>query len=339
MVPAENEQMKWVNQAVEEPLDPGRAIIDPHHHLWEVHGSRLGPYTVDHLVTDTSSGHNIVGTVFVECMSGYYGDGPEVLKPVGETEYVSNCARQVKKLGGAPILGIVSFADLSLGDEVESVLTAHDDAGGGLFRGIRHAVAWHESPDIPNGHTNAPQHLMFDSSYRSGFKKLGEMGYVFDAWLMHPQLPDLIELCSAQPETSVVLDHIGAPMGIGPYAGKRQEVLAEWRAHMIELAKCENVSVKVGGIGMARYGGGWEKLPNPPSSEELADYWGAELRFCIDTFGPDRCMFESNFPVDRSSCNYVTLWNCFKIVAEQYSDSEKHDLFFGTANRVYQLGL
>ena len=331
-----NKQMQWADQRIEEPLDPERRIIDPHHHLWDSH-PRLGAYVADHLVADTSAGHNIVGTVFVECMSGYLTDGPQELRPVGETAYVVSRAAEVKAIGAAPILGIVSFADLALGDEVETVLQAHENAGDGLFRGIRHAVAWHKSDQIPNGHTNAPEHLMFDPQYRAGFRKLGEMGYVFDAWLMHPQLPDLIELCRAEPNTPVVLDHIGAPMGIGPYAGKRDEVIAEWRPHMSELAKCPSVSVKVGGIGMARYGGGWESQAVPPSSEELAAYWIDELQFCIDTFGPDRCMFESNFPVDRSSCNYVTLWNALKIVSDGYTESEKDDLFFGTANRVYAL--
>lgn len=338
MTSFENEQMRWANQRTEEVIDPRRPIIDPHHHLWVDHG-RLGAYTVAHLNADTAAGHNIVGTVFVECMSGYYEDGPEELRPVGETAFVADSARQLVDTGGAPILGISSFADLTLGDDVQPVLEAHEAAGAGLFRGIRHAVAWHKSDQIPNGHTNAPEHLMYDSGYRQGFQKLGEMGYVFDAWLMHPQLPDLAALCEAHPDTPVVLDHIGAPMGIGPYAGKRAEVIAEWRPHMAKLAESTNVSVKIGGIGMARYGAGWEKNPLPPSSEELADYWGDELRFCIDTFGPSRCMFESNFPVDRSSCNYVTLWNALKIVGAGYSDSEQDELFFGTANRFYSLGL
>ncbi len=334
----ENEQMRWANQRTEEVIDPGQPIIDPHHHLWDDHG-RLGAYTVEHLMADTTAGHNIVGTVFVECMSGYHLDGPPELAPVGETAYVAQSAAAIAQLGGPPILGISSFADLTLGEKVEGVLEAHEAAGAGLFRGIRHAVAWHKSDQIPNGHTDAPEHLMYDGEYRKGFQKLGEMGYVFDAWLMHPQLPDLVDLCRAHPETPVVLDHIGAPMGIGPYAGRRSEVIAEWRPHMSELAKCPNVFLKVGGIGMSRYGAGWEAEPVPPSSSEIAEYWGEELRFCIDTFGPSRCMFESNFPVDRSSCNYVTLWNALKIVGSGYSDSEQADLFFGTANRFYNLGL
>ena len=327
------DRSEWLQRTTEVPLDSARSIIDPHHHLWDRPDWR---YTADELGADTSAGHKIVKTVFVECMAGYRTDGPAHLRPVGETEFVVAEAARSRSGGGPEIAAIVGTADLSLGERVEEVLVAHDDAGQGLFRGIRHATGWHASPDIGNSHSKPTAGLMAAPEFRRGFARLGSLGYRFDAWLYHPQLPELVELARALPEVPIVLDHIGGPMGIGPYAGRREDVLAEWRPAMAAVADCPNVALKVGGIGMNRYyGGGWPDLPAPPSSQTLFDYWGDELRYCIDTFGPERCMFESNFPVDQESCNYVVLWNVFKRVAEQYTASEADRLFHDTAAEFY----
>ncbi len=331
------DRFDWLALRVEEPIDADRPIIDPHHHLWDRGGST---YLVDQLHADTGAGHNVVATVFVECMAEYHPDGPEQLRPVGETAFVAEQAARSRDSEGATISGIVSFADLQLGDAVEDVLLAHEEAGAGLFRGIRHASGWHASDAIGNSHTKPPEHLLLDAEFRRGFARLGAMGYSFDAWLYHPNLPELLDLVRAHPEVPVVLDHIGAPMGIGPYVGKRAEVLEEWRPSMRALAACPNVTLKVGGIGMDRYyGGGWAAREAPPTSAELADYWGDVLVWCIDTFGPSRCMFESNFPVDRESCSYTVLWNVYQQVADRYSDDEQHQLFYQTAADVYRLDL
>jgi len=327
----------WLARTIEEPIAPDRPIVDPHHHLWDRPGNR---YTVDDLRVDTRAGHRIVATVFVECAAAYLPDGPEQLRPVGETVFVADQARLASEAGDPPIAGIVGFADLTLGDAVGEVLVAHIRAGDGLFRGIRHAAGWHADAAITNSHSNPTEHLLADPGFRRGFARLAEHDLRFDAWLYHPQLPQLVELCRAHPEVPVVLDHIGAPMGIGPYAGRRAEVEAEWRPAMLALAACDNVTLKVGGIGMNRYyGGGWPDRPAPPGSEELAAYWGDQLRFCIDTFGPDRCMFESNFPVDRESCSYVVLWNTYERIAAAYTPAEQRALFHDTAVRVYDLSL
>jgi predicted TIM-barrel fold metal-dependent hydrolase len=301
-------------------------IVDPHHHLWE-HPEK--PYMMPQLRADTSSVDGLLATVFVECGSGYRADGPEAFRPVGETDFV------VAADPDGFIAGIVGFADLTR-PEVADVLGAHVDAGQGRFRGIRHASAWDASPEIRESHTKPPPGLLGQADFRRGFSALGAAGLSFDAWMYHPQLPELVDLCRALPDVPVVLDHLGGPLGIGPYAGRRDEVLAGWRQSIRAVAACPNVVLKVGGIGMAVYGMGWHRTGGA-TPRQLVDAWDEPIRFCIETFGPDRCMFESNFPVDGVSCTYADLWTAFQLIAADYSDAERTDLFAGTATRAYRL--
>jgi predicted TIM-barrel fold metal-dependent hydrolase len=279
----------------------------------------------------------VVDTVFIDCASGYRTTGPEHLRPVGETEYVAERAAETERRGGPRICGIVSHANLDLGAGVEEVLAEHVVAGGGRFRGVRHSAAWDPDPSIARSHSNPPPDLYGRAAFRAGLATLGRMGLSFDAWQYHPQLPALVELARARPEVPIVVNHLGAPLGIGPYAGRRDEVRAAWQPPMSDLAGLENVHLKVGGIGMSRYGLGWERGERPPGSDELVAAWGDDIRWCIDRFGPQRCMFESNFPVDSESCSYVVLWNTFKKVSAGYSPTERADLFAGTARRFYRL--
>ena len=313
-----------VNEA---PLEPDLPIVDPHHHLWE---HPTNNYMTDELRADTGSGHHIVNTVFVECGSGYRADGPESMRYVGETEFVVSADRD------GFIAGIVGRADLRTPD-IDDVLAAHVEVGEGRFRGIRHASAYDPSPDIRESHTKPPPGLLGDPDFRRGIAALGRAGLRFDAWLFHPQLRELADLARAHPDVPIVLDHLGGPLGIGPYAGRRDEVLEEWRASMTDVANCQNVTLKLGGIGMPIYGMGFHKTDEGATSEQLADAWGGPIRWCIEQFGVDRCMFESNFPVDRASCDYVTLWNAFKRIASGASASEKDALFAGTARRAYDI--
>ena len=312
----------------EEPIEPELAICDPHHHLWEYPDST---YLVDELRAD-SSGMDVRRTVFVECGSAYRPEGPEAFRPVGETDWVAGLGRD----GFAD--AIVGYADLTLGPAVEDVLTAHIEAGRGRFRGIRHASAWDASPDIRPSHTNPPPGLLGFDDFRSGFAVLGRMGLTFDAWLYFRQIPELVELTRAHPEVEVVIDHLGGPIGIGPYEARRDAVLATWRSNMTELAASPGVRVKLGGIGMPIYGMDWHRRPHPPSSAEVDEAWGPSVRWVIDLFGPDRCMFESNFPVDRRSVGYRTLWNAFVLMAAGYDDTERQAMFHDTACRFYRLG-
>jgi len=313
----------------EEPLDPGIDICDAHHHLWEYPES---VYLVDDLVAD-ASGSRVTSTVFVECRSGYRQDEPVETQPVGETEWV--VARAAAGQGVAD--AIVGFADLTLGAAVEDVLAAHVEAGQGRFRGVRHASAWHASPDVRRSHTDPPPELLRLPSFREGFAALGRAGLTFDAWLYFTQLPELVELAQANPDVPIVLDHLGGPIAIGPHRGHRDEVLTEWRESMQAVASCGNVVLKLGGIGMPIFGMDWHHRPERPGSEEVASVWGPEIRWCIELFGPERCMFESNFPVDRASFGYRVCWNAFVRTSSDLSQSERQALFRGTAARTYRL--
>ena len=313
-------------------------IVDPHHHLWDFPNSR---YLLDELLADIGDGHKIQATVFVECTAFYSTHASEKFRMVGETEFVAGVAAMADsgRYGPARVAqGIVGRADLTLGPAVGDVLDAHIRAGGGRFRGIRHAAGWDPSPDVRNSHTDPPRSLYAEQKFREGFAELAKRNLSFDAWQYHTQLSDVIELARAFPETRIVLDHVGGPLGIGPYAGKRDEIFAQWSRDIRTLADCPNVFVKLGGLGMPICGFEFHKRKTPPSSAELAAAWGPYLEVCIDAFGPRRAMFESNFPVDRASCSYRTLWNAFKIVAKDASADEKALLFRGTARTFYRLG-
>jgi L-fuconolactonase len=313
----------------EDVSDPDLSICDPHHHLWD---HPTSTYLVDELRTDIASGHRVERTVFVECLSAYRSEGPEELRPVGETEWVAGLD------DGGLVAGIVGFADLSLGDGVEEVLAGHEEAGGGRFRGIRHATAFDPSPEIRRSHARPPQGLMAGDAFGRGIAALGRRGLTYDAWLYFHQIPELTALAQAHPDVVMVLDHLGGPLGIGPYEGRHDEVMAVWDGALAELARCENVVVKLGGIGMPIFGKGWHRRPRAVTSEELAATWGPPVHRVIERFGVDRCMFESNFPVDAASCSYLVLWNAFKRMTTEASPPERAALFSGTASRTYRLG-
>lgn len=336
---AVTERDAWLAQVVEQPLDPALTIIDPHHHLWDHPGSR---YLLDEILHDTSSGHRVLATVFVECMSMYRADGDAAMKPVGETEFVNGIAAQSASGGYGDTriaAGIVGFADLSLGAAVEPVLRAHLAAAPARFRGIRHAGGFDASPEIRNSHTNPPADLYKSPRFREGFGKLAKLGLVFDAWQYHPQMPELTDLARAFPDTKIILDHFGGPLGLGPYEGHRREVFDQWKRDITELARCPNVVVKLGGINMPVNGFGWHKKNSAPTSDELVAATRDYYLHTIDRFGPSRCMFESNFPVDRVSCSYVVLWNAFKKIAAGFSAGDKAWMFHRTAAETYRIAL
>jgi predicted TIM-barrel fold metal-dependent hydrolase len=321
---------------MEEVLEPALPICDPHHHLWDHPGRR---YLLDELLADTGSGHDVRATVFVECLSMYRAEGPVPLRPVGETEFVNGIAAMSASGRYGPTrvaAGIVAFADLSLGDGVGAVLDAHLAASPRL-RGIRHATAWDASEAIRNAHTKPPAGLLGAAGFRRGFAELARRGLTFDAWLYHPQLPELTDLARAFPDTTIVLDHFGGPLGIGPYQGRRAEVFAAWRGAIRALAGCPNVVAKLGGLVMPLNGFGFHKRERPPTSAELAEATREWYLHAIDCFGVGRCMFESNFPVDKVSASYRALWNSFKLIAAKFSAGEKAALFHDTAARVYGL--
>jgi predicted TIM-barrel fold metal-dependent hydrolase len=321
----------------EDILEPALPICDPHHHLWDFPNSR---YLLPELLADLQSGHNVESTVFVECTSFYRASGPEELRVIGETEFVNGAAAMAASGRYGKVLaceGIVSRADLTLGSAVGPVLDAHIRAGNGRFRGIRHAAGWDASGDVRNSHTNPPQHLYAQPSFREGLRELAKRNLTFEAWQYHPQLPDLIALARAVPEAKIVLNHVGGPLGIGPYAGRRDDIFATWSRSIKELAACPNVFVKLGGLGMTICGFGFGKRDVLPGSEELSQAWRPYLETCIEAFGPERGMLESNFPVDGASCSYHVLWNAFKLVTKGASAADRAALYRGTARSFYRL--
>ena len=326
----------WLALTAEEAIEPDLPICDPHHHLWDYPGSR---YLLDEFVADIGGGHRIEKTVFVECRQFYRTDGPEEFRPLGETAFVDSVAGLARTgIGFTEVAaGIIGFADLSLGSAVQEVLDAHLEVSP-RFRGVRHASAWDGSDQVHNAHTNPPPGLFADKRFREGLACLEERGLCFDAWLYHPQIPELADLARAFPGLPIVLDHMAGPLGIGPYAGRREEVFGIWNRNMAELATCENVVVKLGGLTMSMAGFGWHKREAPAGSVELAQVMGPYYRACIEHFGADRCMFESNFPVDRASCSYTVQWNAFKRLSSAYSTTERSALFHDTASRIYRLG-
>ena len=322
----------------ETALEPDLPIIDPHHHLYDrphLH------YMFKELLADTQAGHDIRATVYIETTAMKRASGPESLRPVGETEFANGVAAMSAsgRYGVVRICsGIVGFADLSLGAGVADVLAAHVAAGGGRFRGIRQAAYWDEDETIlAFVQRRAPKGLLGQTQFREGFAELQRFGLSFDALIWHTQIPELVDLARAFPETPIVLNHMASPLGVGRHAGRRKEVFADWSRDMTELARCGNVTVKLGGLGMPLAGFDFHERTGGGSSDDLAAAWAPYIETCIQAFGPTRCMFESNFPVDRPSCSYVTLWNSFKKLSSSYTAQERAALFHDTAAYVYRL--
>jgi predicted TIM-barrel fold metal-dependent hydrolase len=337
-------------------LEPDLPIIDPHHHLWDRPGQtgrylsapehgfeallRLSPrYLLDELLADMGRGHKIVATVYMECGSMYRADGDTAFRPVGETEFVNGiAAMSASGLYGAAraCAGIVGHVDLTLGARARDVLEAPMDASS-RFRGIRHSASADADPRVLGPlHRRAPG-LYLDGAFRDGFAQLAPLGLAFDAWLLEPQLPELVNLARAFPETTIILDHVGTPLGIGAYEGQRDARFAPWREQIKALAALPKVNVKLGGLAMPFCGFPSFMSAPPAPSTQLAKEWRPYIETCIEAFGPERCMFESNFPVDLGSCAYDILWNAFKIIAASYKAQDKAALFSGTARRVYRL--
>lgn len=341
-------------------LEPELPIVDAHHHLWflseralaameaqdSISAQALAPtfrrqarYLFDEFMADVNSGHNVRATVFVDAHALYRASGPVALRSVGEVEFVNGiAAMSASGLFGdvKTCAGIVGGVDLRLGAPVEEVFLAHIQAGGGRYRGVRSPVVYDSDPKILGAGVGVP-HVLLNAEFRLGFKKLQQFGLSFDAFLLEPQLPDLIDLARTFPETQIILNHVGAPVGVGQYAGRRQERFPIWRDCIRSLSRCPNVAVKLGGLGIPF--GGFKSFEASPTftSLQLAAEWKPYVETCIDAFGADRCMFVSNFPVDSTVCSYAVLWNAFKLIASGASSEERAALFSGTARRIYRL--
>jgi predicted TIM-barrel fold metal-dependent hydrolase len=329
----------WLARTVEDIIDPERPIVDPHHHLWERSGNR---YLFDEFLADASSGHNVTATVYVDCRSMYRSSGPDGFRPVGEVEFANGVAAMSASGGYGPTricAGIVGHADLRRGDDVRPILEALIAAGNGRFRGIRQVSAWDDDTRVIAPMPSRPKGLLLDPKFREGFRHLAPLGLSFDAFLLHPQLPEVLDLARTFPETTIVIDHVGSPVAIGSYAAYRVESIAQWTSSMKVLATCDNVYVKLGGLGMRLPGFDFHERKKPAGSAELAEAWRPYIETCIEAFGTKRCMFESNFPPDKGTCSYHILWNTFKHMSSGYSGSEKTELFSKVATDVYRLAI
>jgi L-fuconolactonase len=325
---------EWLSRWNEPILEPGLPIVDPHHHLWMRDND---PYLMPELLADLYSGHRITSTVFAECHSMYRAHGPAELRPVGETEFVAGVAAMSESGSFGPSRACAAMfggADMMLGDAVEPVLEAHIAAAGGRFRGVRYSTGWDASEKI-RSIVPEPNRLAHPK-VRAAIGVLNRLGLSFDAWLYHPQLSDVSDLAAAFPGLTIILNHVGSPILGGPYAGKRDEVFADWKAAIGQVARHQNVVVKLGALPI-RLPGGTHDREMPPSSEEVAAAWRPYLETCIEAFGPKRSMFESNFPVQRRWCSYPVVWNAFKRIAAGASADEKADLFSNTATRAYRI--
>lgn len=329
---------EWLALRTEAILEPELKIVDPHHHLWDRQDNR---YLFHDLLADMNAGHNVVSTVFVQCRTMLRADGPTALAPLGEVEFVTGiAAMSASGVYGAAraCAGIVAGADLRLGDQVTPVLELMAHSAGGRLRGVRNPVVWHASPDVQSSTaTPPPKGLMADTAFRKGVVQLGLLGLSLDVWAYHTQLGEVYELAKANPKVTVIVDHFGGPVGVGPHASDMSEMFKQWRAGIALVASLPNTVIKMGGAGMPVFGIRFDQAPTPPASEQLATAWRAYFETCIEFFGVDRCMFESNFPVDKGMFSYQVLWNGFKRLAKDCSAAEKTALFSATAERVYRL--
>jgi L-fuconolactonase len=333
----------WLALTPEPAVEPEIPICDPHHHFWDFRTSRLPyqRYLLHELAADMLSGHNVRSTVFIEARAMYRADGPEEMRPVGEVEFVQGLAAASASglYGpGRAAAAIVGHANLNLGARVEPVLEALQTASPNRFRGIRHSVTWDPHPEVENTAAHNRQGQLASDQFRAGARVLARMGLSsLEGWLFFPQLPELAAFAKAVPELTIILNHIGGLLRVGPYANRDHEVLATWRSGIAAVAACPNVYVKLGGIGMPRTGFDWHARNAPIGSEELAASMAPFMTYCIEQFGPTRCMFESNFPVDKVSYSYTVMYNAFKRLSKGYSAAERAAMFHDTAARVYRI--
>ena len=323
----------WLTLTEEPTLEPEMPICDSHHHFWDFRRDRVPyqRYLLHELAADITSGHNVRSTVFIEARAMYRPDEPEELRPVGEVEFVQGlAAASASGLYGPghAAAAIIGHANLNLGNRVEPVLEALQAASPNRFRGIRHSCSWDPHPEVEN---RAPEGQLSSDDFRAGARVLARLGLVLENTVLFSQLPELANFARALPDLTIISNHIGGLLRVGPYANRDHEVLETWRTGIATLAKCPNVVMKLGGIGQPRYGFDWHTRESPIGSEELAESLEPLMSYCIEKFGPDRCMFESNFPPDKVSYSYNVMYNAFKRLSHSYSATERAAMFHDNA--------
>jgi predicted TIM-barrel fold metal-dependent hydrolase len=332
----------WLALTSEPPLEPQLPICDPHHHLWDRRSARIPyqRYLIDELTADTGSGHNVRSTVFIECRSMYRQGASAEMRPVGEVEFVQGqAAMSASGLYGPTkaAAAIIGHADLNLGEKVEPVLNALKAASPNRFRGIRHSVTWDPNPEVENSAAHKIEGQLLSDRFRAGARVLARMGHTLEGWCYHPQLSDMAAFAKAVPDLTIILNHVGGLLRVGPYANRNDEVMQNWRKGIAAVAACPNVVIKLGGLGMVRCGFDWHTREKPIGSEELAKAMAPFIDYCIEQFTPARCMFESNFPVDKVSFSYNVMWNAFKRMSKGHSAAERASMFHDCAAKTYRI--
>lgn len=327
---------EWLKLVQEDLLVPDMPVIDAHHHLWDRPGNQ---YLAEQFGQDLQSVSQISGSVFVQCRSGYRATGPDSLYPVGEVEYIRELSNKLMNMtdGKREVLAIVAGADLRLGIGVAAVLDAMEEVGGGLLRGIRNQTAWHADPTVVSSPFSPAADILVDQSFQAGATELGLRGLTLDVWAYHTQLDQVTALADACTGTTIIVDHFGGPIGIGPYTDKAQEVRAQWQRSIRELSKRANIRIKLSGVGLKVFGNGFDNEPAPPDSETLAGVMQPMTDWILEHFGAERCMFASNFPVDKGMFSYRTLWNAFSRLSSGLDIEDQHRLFHGTAEETYRI--
>jgi predicted TIM-barrel fold metal-dependent hydrolase len=323
-----------MNTQAEAILNKNLEICDAHHHIWDFPNSK---YLAEELLEDLLCGHNITSSIYMECGYGYDQTLPKHLAPIGETRLIDQFADDVLSRTNGRIhacKAIVGYADLSRGDSVKEVLECHLEQSE-RFVGIRHATGWDSDTKIRNAHTHPSEGLMLTSNFVDGIRSLAHLNLTFDAWLYHPQIIELVELSKKVPHQKIILDHVGGILGIASYSSQTKEIFNQWKNDISLAAEQENIFVKLGGLAMSICGMGFNKREKPATLDELTQVTAPYYSHVIDKFGVNRCMFESNFPVDKVGVSYKTLWNSFKYLTKSFSDSEKKALFKGTAEKTY----
>lgn len=331
----------WQISAPEPAIAPHIPIIDAHMHFFEdgFLVDMFGRMMPEEFVSEIDKGgHNVAATVYVEALWRYRTWGPESLRRVGEIETVEAIARYYdKRPDGASKLcaGIVGSANLDVGEAIVPILEAQIEASPTRFCGVRDSLM--SDPSLERAHIRMPMDASRQPEFRKAFAHLQPLGLSFDACILHTQVDQLVELARAFPETTIICNHVATPLGVGRFEGKRAEVFAEWKKGMIELGKCENIIMKLGGLGFRWVNLDLSGAKLPPNSERLAQAFEPYINHAIDAFSPERCMFESNFPVDGETFGYGTMWNAFKRVVQAFSHEEQLAMFYGTAKRAYKL--
>ena len=334
-------RQEWLDQHIEDPISPNIPIIDPHHHLWDV---GFGRYYIEELLEDiNSSGHNILSTVYIMSSSNtkiYSKDGLEEFKPLNEIEFATSEGKRADLIPNNKVkvnASIVGSVDLTYGNKLQPVLEKAVNISEGRLKGIRMLLASHTDPRISSGAVKSDLGLMLHPNFIEGAKCIQNANLSLDFWIYHTQLNEMEKIARSLPDLTIILNHIGGPIHLGEYEGKQAATHREWRSAMMRLSRIPNINVKLGGLGMAVNGAKFHNNKFPPNSVQLSDVWKPWIYETIDMFGFDRCMFESNFPVDKGSCSYGALWNAFKILAKDMSDDEINKLFSKNAAKIYKI--